>query len=60
MIYLLHKDCTYFVLENHHDPVVELDEKEFENYLLEMEYPVLWIIQLEEGQIKNIREQYVP
>lgn len=60
LVYPLGKDCTFSVLENHHDPAVELDKKEFENYLLEMEYPVLWIIQLEDGQMKDIREQYVP
>ena len=60
IVYPLYKDCTYSVLENHYDPVVELDEEEFKNYLSEMEYPVLWIIQLEDGQITGIREQYVP
>lgn len=60
IVYPLYRDCTYSVLENHYDPVVELDEEEFKNYLSEMEYPVLWIIQLEDGQITGIREQYVP
>lgn len=58
--YPLAEDCTYSVLENHYDPVVELDRKEFESYLAEMEYPVLWIIRLQDGQVRDIREQYRP
>ncbi len=60
IVYPLSRNCTYSVLENHYDPVVELDEKEFESYLSEMEFPVLWLIQLEDGQITDIREQYLP
>lgn len=60
IIYPLSQDCKYFILENHWYPVVELDEKEFESYLSEMEYPVLWIIQLADGRIIEIGEQYRP
>lgn len=58
--YRLLESCAYSVLENHHDPVVELDESEFADYLTQMEYPVLWIIELENGQVKSIAEQYRP
>ena len=58
--YPISGDCTYSVLENHHDPVLELTPQEFASYLTEMEFPVLWVIELEEGQIKSISEQYRP
>ncbi len=58
--YPLHEDCTFFILENHYDPTIELSENEFADYLTEMEYPVLWIFELEDGQIKSIVEQYIP
>ncbi|MCI8557578.1 MAG: hypothetical protein HFI19_07410 [Lachnospiraceae bacterium] len=56
----IHKDCTYSALKNHHDPVTELNREEFETYLRDMEYPILWVMELEDGQIKNISEQYLP
>lgn len=58
--YPLHKDCTYSILENHSGPVIELGEEEFEGYLAAMEYPVLWVMELEGGQIKSVAEQYRP
>ncbi len=58
--YPLHEDCRFFILENHYDPTVELTEKEFEDYLKEMDYPVLWLMELEQGQVKEIVEQYLP
>lgn len=58
--YPLSGDCTYSVLENHHDPAVALDGEEFQEYLSEMEFPVLWLVTLEDGRITDIREQYVP
>lgn len=58
--YPLHMQCTYSVLENHHDPRIELSKEEFESYLSEMEYPILWVIEIKSGQIINISEQYVP
>lgn len=58
--YPLHRDCTYSILENHSGPVMELGEEEFEGYLAAMEYPVLWVMELEEGQIKSVAEQYRP
>lgn len=58
--YPLSEDCKYSILENHWYPVVELDKKEFESSLSEMEYPVLWVIQLSDGQIVEIGEQYRP
>lgn len=58
--YPLHEDCTFFILENHYDSAIELDRDAFADYLTEMEYPVLWIFELEDGQIKNIMEQYIP
>lgn len=60
ILYPLSGDCTYSILENHHDPVVALDRAEFEKYLSEMEFPVLWLVTLEDGRITDIREQYVP
>lgn len=60
VIYPLHKDCTYSVLEEHQGLPVEIDKEEFKNYLLEMEYGVLWVMELEDGQIKSIAEQYRP
>lgn len=53
-------DCTYTVLENHQAAALELNQQEFAAYLKEMEYPVLWIIELEDGQIRSIAEQYRP
>ncbi|MCI8373881.1 MAG: hypothetical protein HFI29_00355 [Lachnospiraceae bacterium] len=58
--YPIHKDCTYAALENHQGPVAELGRAEFESYLQDMEFPILWIIELEDGQIKRISEQYRP
>lgn len=58
--YPIHQDCTYSALENHQGPVTELSRPEFESYLMEMEYPILWVLELEDGQIKNISEQYRP
>jgi beta-lactamase regulating signal transducer with metallopeptidase domain len=58
--YPLSEDCAYSILENHHTPVVELDKKGFEDCLSEMEYPVLWILQVQDGQVTDISEQYVP
>lgn len=58
--YPIHKDCTYAALENHQGPLVELGRTEFESYLRDMEFPVLWIVELEDGQIKRISEQYRP
>ena len=58
--YPISADCTYSVLENHQTPVLELNQQEFAAYLTENEYPVLWIIELENGQIKSIAEQYRP
>lgn len=58
--YPLHVSCTFSILENHHDPRLELNADEFLTALSEMEYPVLWLIQLEDGQIKDISEQYRP
>lgn len=60
IVYPLHQECTFSVLENHHDPRIELTKEEFESYLSETEYPVLWVIELKDGQIINISEQYVP
>ena len=60
IIYSIHEDCTFFILENHYDSSIELSEEEFADYLTEMEYPVLWIFTVEEGQITSITEQYVP
>ncbi len=60
IIYPLHKDCTYSVLEEHQGLPVEIDKEEFKNYLLEMEYAVLWVMELKDGQIKSIAEQYRP
>lgn len=58
--YQFHEDCAYSVLENHQEPVQELDEAAFGQYLQEMEYPVLWVMELEGGKIKEIMEQYRP
>lgn len=58
--YPLHEECSFFILENHNDPSIELNADEFADYLKEMEYPVLWIFELEDGQIKSITEQYIP
>lgn len=58
--YPLQEDCTFFILENHYDPTIELDRDSFSDYLKEMEYPVLWSFELEDGQITNIVEQYIP
>ncbi|HBA50677.1 MAG TPA: hypothetical protein DCZ91_23340 [Lachnospiraceae bacterium] len=58
--YPLHENCTFSILENHHDPRLELNAEEFLTALSDMEYPVLWIIQLENGQIMDISEQYRP
>ncbi|MBD5393947.1 MAG: hypothetical protein HDR71_06685 [Lachnospiraceae bacterium] len=58
--YPLHEDCTFYILENHYDPTIELSKEEFGDYLTEMEYPVLWIITVEDGQITCITEQYRP
>ena len=58
--YPLHEECSFFILENHNDPSIELNENEFADYLKEMEYPVLWIFELEDGRIKSITEQYIP
>lgn len=58
--YPLHEDCTFYVLENHYNPTIELNRDEFANYLTEMEYPVLWIFTLKDGQIMCITEQYLP
>ena len=58
--YPLHENCTFSILENHHDPRLELNAEEFLTALPDMEYPVLWIIQLENGQIMDISEQYRP
>lgn len=58
--YPLREDCTFFILENHYDPTIELDRDAFSDYLMKMENPVLWIFELEDGQIKNICEQYIP
>lgn len=60
IIYPIHPDCTYSALENHQGPVMELGRTEFESYLMEMEYSILWVLELEDGQIKNISEQYRP
>lgn len=56
----LRKDCVFSILENHWNPRVEISKKEFEKYLKEMDYPVLWVIDLENGEIKKIEEQYRP
>lgn len=58
--YPFHENCVYSVLENHQGDRIELDGQEFGAYLQEMEYPVLWVIELEDGQIKRIEEQYRP
>ena len=58
--YPLHEECTFYVLENHYYPTIELSKEEFADYLTEMEYPVLWIFTVEEGQVMSITEQYVP
>lgn len=58
--YPLHGECTFYVLENHYDPAIELSKEEFADYLAKMEYPVLWIFTLEDGQITCITEQYLP
>lgn len=58
--YSLSEDGTYSVLENHQGPVKELTRAEFENYLQEMDYPVLWSMELEDGKIKICTEQYRP
>lgn len=60
IVYPISENCTYSILENHYHPVIELDKKEFESCLSEMEYPILWIIQLENGQVIDITEQYLP
>ena len=58
--YSLSEDGTYSVLENHQGPVKELTRTEFENYLQEMDAPVLWSMELEDGKIKSCTEQYRP
>lgn len=58
--YPLHENCTFSILENHYDPRLELSAEEFRTALSEMEYQVLWIIELEEGKITDISEQYRP
>ena len=58
--YPIHENCTFFILENHYDPSIELSEEEFADYLTKMEYPVLWIITVKEGQVMSITEQYLP
>lgn len=58
--YTIHPECTYSSLENHQGPPIDLTREEFEACLREMEYSVLWVIDLEDSQIKSIQEQYRP
>lgn len=60
LTYTIHPECTYSSLENHQGPPKDLIREEFEACLREMEYPILWLIDLEDGQIKSIQEQYRP
>ena len=56
----LNPDCTYHILKNHHDPVVELGYREFKKNLKTTEYPVLWIFTIQNHKITSIHEQYRP
>lgn len=58
--YELVEDCTFSVLENHQGPPVGLDVNEFETYWKDAENPILWVMEMEDGQIKHVAEQYMP
>ncbi len=58
--YALAKDCTFSVLENRQGPAVDLDRNEFETYEKDAKNPILWVMELEDGQIIHIAEQYIP
>ncbi len=60
VIYRIRDDCTYHVLEDHQGECVELSREEFVQYWRETEFPIFWAVELEDGEVKNFAEWYLP
>lgn len=56
----IREDCTWHVLENHQGESVELSREEFVRYWQETAYPILWSMELEDGQVISFSEWYLP
>lgn len=58
--YPIRDDCTYTILENHSGPDMEVDRVGFESYLQETDFPMLWGVELENGEVASLLEWYRP
>lgn len=54
------EDCRIVILENHWQPEREISWKELLSYMEECPWHMLWNFTVEDGQITEISEQYLP